>query len=188
MTPTVLGFYLLAGLAVVAALFLVSSRNLLHAVLGLAVASLAVAGLMLTLGAEFMAFVLVLIYVGAVVVLGVFAVMLTGHFSQPVLPPSNELKWLAAVIGLGLTLLITGVVLTHPWPEAVALTVDLKVIGVLLLSDYALPFELVSLLLLAALVGALVIVREREKPKTESSRLENPNRKAGHPGRSRSRG
>ncbi len=162
MTPTVVGFYLLSGLAVAAGFFLVTSRNLLHAVLGLAVASLAVAGLMLTLGAEFLAFVLVLIYVGAVVVLGLFAVMLTGHFSRPTLPPSNELKWLAVVVAGGLTLLIGGVVLTHPWPRAAAGAADLRALGALLLTDYVLPFELVSLLLLAALIGALVIVRERQ--------------------------
>ena len=73
---TLIGFYILSAVALGAALFLVVTRNLLHAVLSLGVASLAVAGVLLTLRAEFLAFVLVLVYIGAVVVLGVFAVML----------------------------------------------------------------------------------------------------------------
>ena len=118
---TLSGFYLLAALALVSAGFLVTTRNLLHAVLALAVASLAVAGLMLTLGAEFLAFVLVLVYVGAVVVLGVFAVMLTGHFKKAALPASNELKVLAGAVSMALTALLSGVILTQPGLRLTAL-------------------------------------------------------------------
>jgi NADH-quinone oxidoreductase subunit J len=160
---TVIGFYLLMALAVIAGVVLVTSRNLLHAVLALGVASLAIAGVMLTLGAEFLAFVLVLVYVGAVVVLGVFAVMLTGHFDRPTLPPSNELKTVAGLVSLALTALLCGVALVQP-PAAAAATPPLTVqaLGALLLTDFVLPFELVSVLLLAALLGALVIARRQE--------------------------
>jgi NADH-quinone oxidoreductase subunit J len=162
---TTIGFYLLAALAVCAGVVLVTVRNLLHAVLALGVASLAVAGLMLTLSAEFLALVLVLVYVGAVVVLGVFAVTLTGHFDRPTLPPSNELRVVSAVVALALTVLLSGVVLVQPPAAAlVAMSRPLSVqdLGVLLLTEYVLPFELVSVLLLAALVGALVIARRQE--------------------------
>ncbi len=160
---TIIGFYLLALLAIGAGILLVSSRNLLHALLGLAVASLAVAGLMLGLKAEFLALVLVLIYVGAVVVLGVFAVMLTGHFEKAVLPPSNELKILGGGTALALLVLITGVILIQPLDtEAVPAQVPIQKLGALLMTDYVLPFELVSVLLLAALVGAIVIARGKE--------------------------
>lgn len=162
---TAIGFYLLSALAVAAGLALVLYRNLLHAVLALAVASLAIAGLMLTLSAEFLALVLVLVYVGAVVVLGVFAVFLTGHFDHPTLPPSNELRGISAVVALALTVLLCGVVLIQPPAAALAAPRSLSVqdLGVLLLTEYVLPFELVSVLLLASLVGALVIARRKEK-------------------------
>jgi NADH-quinone oxidoreductase subunit J len=117
---------------------------------------------MLTLNAEFMALVLVLVYVGAVVVLGVFAVMLTGHFNTPTLPPSNELKFTAAAVSLALVTLLGGVVLGQP---RIIETQDISVntLGKLLVTEYVLPFELVSLVLLAALVGAIVIARSREE-------------------------
>ncbi|MCK5219569.1 NADH-quinone oxidoreductase subunit J [bacterium] len=160
---TIIGFYLLALLAIGAGIMLVNSRNLLHALLGLAVASLAVAGLMLGLRAEFLALVLVLIYVGAVVVLGVFAVMLTGHFEKSVLPPGNELKILGGGTALALLVLVTGVILIQPLPpDAVPAQVPIQKLGVLLMTDYVLPFELVSVLLLAVLVGAIVIARGKE--------------------------
>ena len=159
----VIGFYLLGFVAVASGLVLVLSRNLLHAVLALAVVSLAMAGLMLGLAAEFLALVLVLVYVGAVVVLGVFAVMLTGHFDQPTLPASNELKTLGGFTALALTALLAGVALLQPMTQALsAEPIGLKTIGRLLLTEYVLPFELVSVLLLAALVGAIVIARGKE--------------------------
>lgn len=160
---TLIGFYMLSALAVGAALWLVLSRNLLHAVLALAVASLAIAGLMLTLAAEFMAFVLVLVYVGAVVVLGVFAVMLTGHFEKPLLAPGRGVNILAGMVSLALTVLIIGVALIQPRPQRVGMVqVTVAEIGRLLLTEYVLPFELVSILLLAALIGAIVIARGQE--------------------------
>jgi NADH-quinone oxidoreductase subunit J len=158
---TTVSFYLLSALAVVSALFLVTTRNLLHAVLALAVASLAVAGVMLTLNAEFLALVLILVYVGAVVVLGVFAVMLTGHFKKPTLPSSNELKIIAVVVSLALVTLLGGVILGQPAVTGLK-EVSLDTVGKLLLTDYVLPFELVSIVLLAALVGSIVIARGKE--------------------------
>lgn len=160
---TTIGFYMLSALAVISGIFLVSTRNLLHSVLALAVASLAVAGLMLTLSAEFLAFVVVLVYVGAVVVIGVFAVMLTGHFEKPLLPPSNELKVLGGGTALALLAVITGVVLIQPFPGKEASPVTLEQLGSLLMTEYVLPFELVSILLLAALIGAIVIARGKEE-------------------------
>jgi len=160
---TTIGFYMLGALAVISGIFLVSTRNLLHSVLALAVASLAVAGLMLTLSAEFLAFVVVLVYVGAVVVIGVFAVMLTGHFEKPLLPPSNELKVLGGGTALALLAVITGVVLIQPFPGKEAGPVTLEQLGSLLMTEYVLPFELVSILLLAALIGAIVIARGKEE-------------------------
>jgi NADH-quinone oxidoreductase subunit J len=158
---TLIGFYMLSAVSLGAALFLVVTRNLLHAVLALGVASLAVAGVLLTLRAEFLALVLVLVYIGAVVVLGVFAVMLTGHFNRPTLPPSNELKITALAVSLALVALLGGVILGQPALAGVK-DISLRTLGTLLLTEYVLPFEMVSLVLLAALIGAVVIARGQE--------------------------
>lgn len=161
---TAIGFYLLAGLAGLAGVVLVASRNLFHSVLGLAVASLAVGGLLLALGQEFTALVLILVYVGAVVVMGVFAVMLTGNFSKPTLPPSNELKVLGALTALATAGLLGGVILLQPRTAAVlGEPLSVKALGALLMGEYVLPFELVSVLLLASLVGAIVLARGQEE-------------------------
>lgn len=164
MTATVVGFYLLSGVAVASAVALVASRNVWHAVLALAVASLAVAGLMLTVAAEFLAFVLVLVYVGAVVVMAVFAILLTGHFGRTSLPSSNELTVLGGLTCLALTALVAGVLLAQPAAQTTSAAGQFTVrqLGELLLGPFVLPFELVSVLLLAALVGAIVIARGKE--------------------------
>jgi NADH-quinone oxidoreductase subunit J len=165
MTAIALGFYLLAAVAVAAAVGLVASRNVWHAVLALAVVSLAVAGLMLTVSAEFLAFVLVLVYVGAVVVLAVFAILLTGNFGRTSLPSSNELAVLAGLTTLALTALVSGVLLARPGLAAASEgsgQFTVRQLGELLLGPFVLPFELVSVLLLAALVGAIVIARGKE--------------------------
>ncbi|MBN1594499.1 NADH-quinone oxidoreductase subunit J [candidate division FCPU426 bacterium] len=160
---TIIGFYLLSALAFVSGLVVVTTRNLLHAVLALAVSSLAVAGLMLTLAAEFLALVLILVYIGAVVVIGVFAVMLTGHFDQPLVPASNELKPLGAATALAFFLLISGVLLIQPPARELPLfEMTVEQIGRLLLTEFVLPFELVSVLLLAAMVGAIVVSKGKE--------------------------
>ncbi len=163
MTATAVGFCLLSAVAVIAAIVLVASRNVWHAVLALAVVSLAVAGLMLTVSAEFLAFVLVLVYVGAVVVLAVFAILLTGHFGRSALPSSNELTVLGGLTTLALTALVAGVLLAQPGASASAKgQFTVRQLGELLLGPFVLPFELVSVLLLAALVGAIVIARGKE--------------------------
>ncbi len=159
---TLIGFYILAALAAAAGAFLVTSRNLMHAVLALAVTSFAVAGLMLTLSAEFLAFVLVLVYVGAVVVLGLFAVMLTGYAERATVPSSREWVLLSALVSLALVALIAGVVLVQPLPaQGLPAVVSVRTLGELLLTEYVLPFELVSILLLAALIGGVVIARAK---------------------------
>ncbi len=159
-----LGFGLLAIVTIASALVVVLKRNLFHAVLSFAVTSLGIAGFMLTLRAEFLALVVVLVYIGAVVVMAVFAVMLTGQFDHPVLPTSNELTTTAVVLVLALVGLVTGVILIQPQPAAVlGAPLSLERLGQLLLTDYVLPFELVSILLLAALIGAIVIAKGKEE-------------------------
>lgn len=163
----VLGFYALSGLTIGASLLVFLSRNLLHAVLFLVLAFLGMAGLFITLSADFIAVAQILIYAGAISVLLVFAVMLT-----PLASRDNANSLFAPgglLIGLGFAGLVGLIATQVEWPEltgtaleAQSFTGTVRTIGTALLGKYLLPFELASVLLLAALIGAIALVREDE--------------------------
>ncbi|MCH8799873.1 MAG: NADH-quinone oxidoreductase subunit J [Chloroflexi bacterium] len=183
-------FWLLTVMAVGGALGVVLVPDLFRAALLLIVVFMAVAGFFILLSAEFLAVVQVLIYVGAIAVLIIFAVMLTRDVQRGNLP--NRLQIPAAVFAALLLAALVTVALDTKWDflpadqqaraelvQTSAVTTltaeDLVEAGVtspeeqaevqesgladLLISDYVLPFEAVSVLLLAALIGALVLVR-----------------------------
>lgn len=158
------GFYAVAAATLAGAWWTVSARNLFRAALGLALALFGVAVLYLYLEAEFLAVTQLLVYVGAILTLLVFGVMLTARIADPNVARWNRQAGLAlaltAVMGLGLARLF----LSTPWaaPGAVAAPVGLKALGQTLLTSYLLPFELLSVLLLGALVGAIYIARKEE--------------------------
>jgi NADH-quinone oxidoreductase subunit J len=160
-----LAFVLLGGVAVGAGLLVVTTTRVVHAALWLAVSLGAVAGLFLLLTAELMAWVQVLIYVGAVVVLVLFALMLTRAPIGPV-PSAPRSRIVLAGAVAGATALVLAVALLGPLGGAV---IDLGTIGVgdgravgtALFTAWVLPFEVLSVLLLAALVGAIVLSRGR---------------------------
>jgi NADH-quinone oxidoreductase subunit J len=162
---TVLAFYLFATLTVTSALLVIFARNPVHSVLWLIVAFFNAAGLMLILGAEFIAMLLVIVYVGAVAVLFLFIVMMLDIDFAAL--RSGFTRNLPFGILLALVLLaemviavaawkagpVTGgvaPVVTHPQPNIVA-------IGELLYTRFLLPFELAGLILLVAMIGAIVL-------------------------------
>jgi len=156
-------FYLLGGMTLAAALGMVLTRNLFHSALCLGVALLGVAGLYLYLGAEFLAVVQVLIYVGAILTLLVFGVMLTARMADPTVPPLNRQAWAAALVALGIGwALVTALARTPALGQAPATVVPLTELGAGLVTTYVLPFEVLSLILVSALVGAIVIARKPE--------------------------
>lgn len=154
-----LGFWGLGALAVGAALGIILTQNLLHAVLFLVLCFIAIAGLFLTLSADFVAVAQVLIYAGAVGVLVIFAVMLT--------PSSARVNADTAFFGPGL--IVGGLVATvmafvafrTPWRtvEGEGFDTTVAAIGDALTTRWALPFEIASVLLIAAMIGAIVLVR-----------------------------
>ncbi|MBI3536075.1 MAG: NADH-quinone oxidoreductase subunit J [Chloroflexi bacterium] len=159
---TNLAFFAFGALTLVGALITVGTRNLLHSALGLVLAFVGVAAIYFLLEAEFLAAVQILIYVGAIAVLILFAVMLTRGLMTAGLPAFNS-QWLAAA---AVAVLLFGILFfiavgTH-WPvKEFAVNTDLvPKLGVELMTTYVLPFEVASLLLLAALIGAIVIARE----------------------------
>jgi NADH:ubiquinone oxidoreductase subunit 6 (subunit J) len=155
-------FFLLAAVALVGAVFAVTARNLVRAALGLILSFFGVAGIYFVLEAEFVAIVQILVYVGAISILILFAIMLTRGLMRDTGSAQNS-QWLgAAAVSAILFGALTVIAFTTKWPVAqIKLDGDLiPKIGVELVTTYVLPFEAVSLLLLAALIGAIVIARE----------------------------
>lgn len=150
-------FYLLSGLTCVFAFLVVASRNVFHSVICFALCLIGVAGIYLYLDAEFLAMAQILVYVGAIAALFVFAVMLTGKVKRPA--ERNFSVLIPSVVSLVFLLILVNIIKEAPWKVNAAVTPPLSLIqlGKLLMSTYALPFEVVSIILLAALVGAVVI-------------------------------
>jgi NADH-quinone oxidoreductase subunit J len=156
-------FILLGLVAVGSALLVVTTRNMVHAALWLVVTLGSVAGVYLLLAAEFLAWVQVLIYVGAVVVLLLFALMLTRAPTgpQPDLSAARAVP-AAVVAALVGAVLVTTVVAGF---SDVRLDLDGTVVGsaemtgATIFEKWVLPFEVLSVLLLAALIGAIVLSR-----------------------------
>jgi NADH:ubiquinone oxidoreductase subunit 6 (subunit J) len=173
MDLTSLLFWLFAIVMVVAALLVVGLRNIVHSALALIIVFAMAAGIYVLLNAEFIGIVQVLIYVGAVTILILFALMLTRIGDQPRTNPTNRQWPIALVICALVGATIVFAELTSPRAIANVGTGSAQLptgvsnvvrIGQLLYSptsySYVLPFEIASLVLLVAIVGAIVIGRE----------------------------
>jgi NADH:ubiquinone oxidoreductase subunit 6 (subunit J) len=156
-------FIAFSATALGAALAVVTNKNIFHSALFLIVALLGVAGLYVLLEAPFIAVVQVLIYVGAVSTLILFAIMLTRRLMNAGERQRNEQWLLSAIVAVGLFVVLVLLLVQVNWPVVnVAVPDDyLNRLGQDLMGRYVLPFEVAAVLLLAALVGAIVIARER---------------------------
>ena len=164
MTPYSLAFYLISFVAVVAALFVVTVRNIFHSALCLILAFFALAGLFVLLEAEFVAVAQVLIYVGAITILILFGIMLTHRLTDKGVRQASEGSFISLIVVLVLGALISIVLQATRFPvssEEVAHSA-ITYLGKLLMTQYLWPFEVVSVLLLVALVGAIVIAAKDE--------------------------
>jgi NADH-quinone oxidoreductase subunit J len=166
-------FLLLGLVGTGAALRLVTAKNVVHAALYLVITLATVAGVYLILAAEFVAWVQVLIYVGAIVVLLLFGLMLTrAPIGREAL--DNQQRGFAAIVAVGI---LAGLAILL-WDTFGQARIDLapgstRGIGSSLFRSYVLPFEVVSFLLLAALIGAIVLAR-RDEDVVERRRAEPP--------------
>ncbi len=161
------GFVLVVGFTVLGALIAVGARNIFHNVLGLCLSLFGVSGIFLFLNSPFVALMEILIYVGAICIAICFAIMLSEPLYLP-RPPRNKIKVIGAVAGAGAVFAFFGLLLKKTqWTPAAERSTDWSVttIGHYLLTNYSLIFELVSLLLLVAMLGAIVTARGgRSKP------------------------
>ena len=140
----------------------VSLKNIFHSALFLVLCLFSVAGIYILLSAEFVAAVQVLIYVGAITVLLIFAIMLTAQLYSPSLRQSNE-QVIPGIIIVGVLLVVTLLALSRTSWRISTQEIEGEStvsIGKALLTTYVLPFEVVSLVLIAALIGAVIIARK----------------------------
>ena len=170
MTVYSLIFYLLSALTLLSALVVATSRNIVHSGFALIFTFLGVAGLYIQLSADFLAAMQVLVYVGGITVVILFAVMLTRDISDatgsnPVLNRPASALAAAGVLLMSLVLILGS---DFPRREVVTFAPTSDSLGRQLLGKYLLPFELASLLLLGALVGAVIIARREVKGDRET--------------------
>lgn len=164
MTLIQIVFLIVSAVTILAGVGVVVGRNILRNALALILAFLGVAALYVLLEATFLAAVQVLIYVGAIAVLIIFAIMLTERLMKGE-RATNEQWWVVLVASALLAAILIFLVGTVEWQTtSVEIGGDpIADLGRALLTTYVLPFEVASLLLLMALVGAIIIAREREE-------------------------
>ena len=154
-------FYAIAATMVLAAIRVVTTKNIVHAALYLVIVLAGVAGQYILLAAEFTAVVQVLVYIGAIVVLFLFGIMLTRAPIGRTGNLDNDQRFLALTVAV-FVLTMLGSILWDAFGKAKLEDTALQTsgdVGLSIFRDYVIPFEVISVLLLAALVGAVVIAR-----------------------------
>jgi NADH-quinone oxidoreductase subunit J len=154
-------FFILAAVAVAGAVSLLLQRHPIHSALSLIVVMVALAGLYLLLGAEFVAAVQIIVYSGAIMVLFVFVIMLLNAGEEE----RTNFSRLAAYAGIPLAVAVAGLIAAAiarsslpPEPATTTLT-STKSLSMLLFQDFVYPFELTSFLILVAILGAIVLAQ-----------------------------
>ncbi len=157
-TSADLFFWVFAALTLVPAVVVVFSRNLVYSAFSLLFTLSGVAALYVLLGADFLAVTQVLVYVGGILVLILFGVMFTQRAYDLKAEAASFKRVRAAVLGVMVFAALAGVIRGVEWPQAArAVEPTAASIGNLLLSEYLLPFEIISVLLLVVLIGAVVV-------------------------------
>ena len=158
-------FIILSAVSLVGALGVVMAKSLFRAALFLVLSFVGVAGFYLLLEAEFLAMVQLLVYVGAISILIIFAIMLSRRMMSSEYRARNE-QWLVALVSAAaLCIIMVFILLQVNWPVQPSVVPPnlIQELGIALVSpdQFVLVFEVASVLLLVALVGAVVIARER---------------------------
>jgi NADH:ubiquinone oxidoreductase subunit 6 (subunit J) len=170
MTPEQIIFIIVAVVTLLAGISVVTSRNLIHSALWLILALFGIAIFYVLLDAGFFAVIQVIIYIGAIAILFIFASMLTRRVMQDTGPQSNPNWWVGALIA---ALLFAGMALilvnwqgfTTLAPELANSSGRVSQLGLALVSadQYVLPFELASILLVAGMIGAIFVAGEKKQ-------------------------
>ena len=161
-----LAFLALAGVMLGAAFLVVLGRNIIRSGLWMILSFAALAGIYAVLGATLIAAAQVLIYIGAISVLVLFAIMLTQSKAGPARLVFHHQAWAGGIAALMLAVILIVVVLATQWPLAAdgPVFVTAQTIAHLLFTNYVLAFEVVSVLLLAAVIGGVFLAKREDAP------------------------
>jgi NADH-quinone oxidoreductase subunit J len=160
----VIAFYLFSAVLIASALAVITARNPVHSVLFLILTFFNASGLFVLLGAEFVALILVIVYVGAVAVLFLFVVMMLDiNFAEL---RAGMMKYLPLGVLTGGILLAELVTLARAWkvkaaPAVIGAATNTQALGMQLYTDYIYPFQISGLILLVAMIGAIVLTHRR---------------------------
>ena len=157
-------FFAIAGMMAVAAIRVVTTKNIVHAALYLMIVLGGVAAIYILLAAEFVAVVQVLVYIGAILVLFLFGVMLTRAPIGKTAQLDNDQRFMSVVVAM-FTFVVLALILWDAFgqqelPDSGPAVLNSGDVGISIFQTYVVPFEVISVLLLAALIGAVVIARK----------------------------
>ncbi len=157
-------FWFIAGLTIISAVMVVFSKKLLNSAIALLFTLFGVAGLYVFLWADFLAAVQVVVYIGGILILIIFGIMLTNRITTVHISHSSIQRGYGGMVVVGLMGFLGWMIVRTPWLQKQALEPEQTVatIGRLLLTDYLMPFEVTSVLLLGALIGAATLSRAEE--------------------------
>lgn len=156
-------FWMIWVLIVASAALVAFGNNLIHSVFALMGTFLGVAGIYIFLNADFLAVTQIVVYVGGILVLLVFGIMLTNQISTAKISQSSVQKGLGLLVVLSVLTIILTTVLPHDWVGSIVpmpFSETVEGIGRLLFTDYLILFEIASVLLLGALIGAATLARK----------------------------
>ncbi len=167
-------FYCFAATAIISALAILTTRNVLYAAFLLMITFLSIAAIYVFAAAEFIAIAQIMVYVGGILVLMVFGVMLTNRISGAAVTTGNHHRFWGLFIGISFFTLICTVIIKAnfgqlPWIMSGRETYTAPVgtainnIGIKLMTDFILPFEIAAIILLLALLGAAFVARKPQK-------------------------
>ena len=154
-------FWFIAALTIMSAAFVVLNNQLIYSAVALLFTLFGVAGLYVFLWADFIAGIQILVYVGGILVLVIFGIMLTNKIRSVRISHKSVQQGVGGVVTLWLFIFLVFAMAKAPWAlsDSVEPIGTVREIGILLLTDFLLPFEIISLLLLGALIGAAVLSR-----------------------------
>ncbi|MFC1550657.1 NADH-quinone oxidoreductase subunit J [Candidatus Neomarinimicrobiota bacterium] len=157
-------FWFVVVLTIVSAISVVRSKNLVYAALSLLVTFAGVTALYIFLWADFLAGVQVVIYIGGIIILLLFGIMLTHRITSVYISQANIQRGIGLIVVLVILGFLFWMIVSTPWLQQMAGEPEdtVRTIGTLLMTDYLLPFEVASVLLLAALIGAAMLSRKTE--------------------------
>ncbi|MFT9849116.1 NADH-quinone oxidoreductase subunit J [Aneurinibacillus sp. REN35] len=163
MSGEFIAFFVLALLTIGGAVFMISFTRVVHMVVALAFTFLSIAGLYILLEAEFVGMTQILVYSGAISILMLFGIMLTRHDATEVQEKKTPAKWLVRIGIVVFFLLVFFGIQGVQWNNQAADFTkqdNVKEIGIQMFTNYVIPFEMVSVLLLVALIGAIILAKK----------------------------